>query len=156
MSIILSVSRGTGFAISTPAYTQTRMKQQIQHICLADDDHDDYLLFSTVLEEIDNSIQLNYFNAPEELLSYLHTTISLPDLIVLDMNMPRRNGQQCLEVIKNNDRLQPIPVVMFSTAFAPDAIELAHKTGAVKCLKKPDTISKLKEIIFDLLEPVRA
>jgi CheY-like chemotaxis protein len=130
------------------------MNTSIRHICLADDDEDDYLLFSTVLAEINNTIRLSYFNTCDGLWHFLRTTNHLPDLIVLDMNMPGNDGQKCLIGLKQEATLHDIPVAILSTYCSPQAVEEAYKTGALTCLKKPTSIAGLKMIITDLLQMV--
>ena len=76
------------------------MSRTVHHICMADDDLDDYQLFKAALNEVNPSVKLTYFSSCDSLLDYLHTTDSLPDLIVLDINMPGTNGYNCLVSIK--------------------------------------------------------
>ena len=92
------------------------MKSQIRHICIAEDDPDDYELFSGILKEINDNIRLTWFQTCEDLLEYLKTNKELPCLIVLDMNMPKMDGQTCLISLKKELNLLNTPVIIFSTA----------------------------------------
>jgi CheY-like chemotaxis protein len=127
------------------------MKNSVRHICLADDDSDDYLLFSSTLEDIDKTIQFTWCSTGEKLLEFLKSSPILPDLILLDLNMPTMDGPTCLKKLKADPALQPIPVVMFSTASSPAVIKQVEEHGALKYVLKPHSIAGYKEIIADLL-----
>jgi CheY-like chemotaxis protein len=131
------------------------MTTGIQHICLADDDEDDYYLFSTSLKEVNSAVRLSYFNTCDGLWHFLRTTNDLPDMIVLDMNMPGNDGQKCLIELKKEADLRHIPVAILSTCCSPADVEKAYKTGAFTWLKKPTSIAELKKIITNLLSAVR-
>lgn len=127
------------------------MKGDIQHICLAEDDPDDYLFFSDILMEINSSIKLTWFQTCEDLLAYLKTGSNLPCLIVLDMNMPKMDGQTCLVSIKKELELRHIPVIILSTAGQPTTINLAYKAGAFKYYHKPNSFDEIRKVISEIL-----
>lgn len=127
------------------------MKGEIRHIYMADDDHDDYLLFSTTLKEINDSVQILWFTRGQELLKYLATNIDLPDLIILDMNMPGNNGHECLQMIKDDTRFSNIPVVIFSTASSPEVVKNVFESGAFNFFKKPHSIEGYNKVIEEIL-----
>jgi len=90
-------------------------------IIFTDDDEDDHFIFKKVLEEIPVHTNLRCLNNGQALMQYLlQHTERLPDVIFLDLNMPRKNGPDCLIEIKGNDKLKHIPVVIYSTAFHKD------------------------------------
>src|SRR4051812_37598924 len=113
------------------------MIRTVHHICMADDDMDDYYLFKTALHEVDESVKLTYFGSCDALLDYLMTSNSLPDLIVLDADMPGTDGYNCLIAIKNNSKIADIPVIFYSTSSAPFLIQNAYESGACKYIVKP-------------------
>jgi CheY-like chemotaxis protein len=127
------------------------MADQVRHICLADDDPDDYYLFFKALKEVDDEIEFTWCNTCEKLLSFLTSTTSLPDLILLDWNMPRTDGPSCLKKIKEKELLNGIPVVIFSTASSPTNVETAMSFGAKQYVVKPFSIADLKKIIKELI-----
>jgi CheY-like chemotaxis protein len=127
------------------------MKGKTLQICMADDDADDYVLFSTILKEINNSVLLSWFATCIELIKYLNLTINLPDLIILDMNMPGNNGHECLQLIKRNPRFSNIPVVILSTASSPAAVKKAYECGAFKYLIKPHSMEGYTQVIEEIL-----
>lgn len=127
------------------------MKKEIRHICLAEDDPDDYYLFSKVLNEINSNIKLNWFQTCEHLLQFLETDTELPCLIILDVNIPKMGGQECLNIIKNEPNLQHIPVIIFSTAGQPKTINMAYQAGASKYILKPFSLDEFRSIVRDIL-----
>lgn len=131
------------------------MQAGVRHICLADDDPDDYYLFSRTLKEINDSVELTWCNTCDKMMMFLQDGSRLPDLILLDWNMPRTDGASCLKMIKEEIHLQHIPVVIFSTASTPGAVKTAREFGALKYLVKPFSIAELKEIITELLNIIK-
>lgn len=115
-------------------------------ILLVDDDADEADLFSEALSEIDRSIVCYYAKhgrqACEKLLKKGE---QLPDLIFLDINMPVMDGWQCLAVLKENDLLKDIPVIMYSTSGHTRDREQAFMQGAVFFLTKPNDYLGLKD-----------
>ncbi|AEV99629.1 hypothetical protein A4D02_27770 [Niastella koreensis] len=101
------------------------MKEGIKHICLTEDDPDDYYFFSEVLDELNGDVKLTWFQTCEDLLEYLKAGDNLPCLIVLDLNMPKMDGQTCLVSIKEELALHHIPVIILSTAGYPTTIDQA-------------------------------
>ena len=83
----------------------------IGNIILAEDDIDDQNIFQIALQEIDSSIQTQFVSNGKELLHLLQT--HKPDILFLDLEMPYKNGLECLLEIKNDPRLEKIPVIVF-------------------------------------------
>ena len=127
------------------------MSSAKKHICMAEDDADDYYFFSRILEEIDKSVKLTWFVSCESLLEYLKTGNDLPDVIVLDMNMPKINGQVCLTTIKSEALLHHIPVAILSTADCPKGIKTAYEGGAFRYFVKPRNLDGFRKIIQEIL-----
>ncbi len=128
------------------------MKGEIRHICLVEDDPDDYYFFAKILREINNDIKLTWFQTCERLLEFLSTRSDLPSLIVLDMNMPKMSGQECLEIIKKEPSLSHIPVIIFSTAGESKEFNLAYEAGAHKYFLKPFGVEGARKIIQEMLD----
>jgi len=127
------------------------MKKEIRHICMAEDDADDFYFFSKILKEINDSIKISWFQTCEDLLRFLMNGSDLPCLIVLDMNMPRMDGHSCLVTIKNEIMLHHIPVIIFSTAGHPDTMNKAKMAGAYKYLLKPHSLNDFRKIVEEIL-----
>ena len=110
-------------------------------ILLIDDDEDEQWIFTEALKEISNSITCLYAITAKEGLEL--SKQSLPDYIFIDINMPFSNGLQCLELIKSDDRLKEIPVIIYSTGINNTVIYAAMNKGAFACIKKENTIDDL-------------
>ena len=115
---------------------------------LVDDDIDDIALFEEALKEIDPNIECQSAINGRDALDRLSTDdASLPDIIFLDLNMPRLDGRQCLQELKKLPTLQSIPVVMYSTSSNSRDIESTMRSGAVCFITKPPDFKELKEIL---------
>ena len=71
----------------------------------------------------------------------------LPDVLFLDLNMPRKNGFECLSEIKLNPVLKQLPVIIFSASFEQDVVNRLHENGAQYFMRKPSEFSQFKKII---------
>jgi DNA-binding response OmpR family regulator len=120
-------------------------------IILADDDPDDRLLFKDAITEINNDISIHTLIGGVELMEHLRDKSNpLPDLIFLDLNMPRKNGFECLEEIRNDNRLKHLCIIIYSTSTQfKDILDTLNK-GANLYFTKPynfqDLVSRLKHI----------
>jgi CheY-like chemotaxis protein len=119
---------------------------------MAEDDPDDYHIFSEFLHETDNTIKLNWFQTCEGLLDFLKTSTNLPDLIVLDMNMPKMDGHTCLVSIKKELHFFHIPVMILSTTNHETTVNRALQAGAIKYYQKPYSLDEYRRIIKEMLE----
>ncbi len=118
------------------------------NIVLADDDIDDCVFFKKALEEILESSHLTIVNDGEKLMKYLNeNTDNLPLVLFLDINMPRKNGIECLAEIRQNKKFKGISVVMFSTTNSGDTINLLFRSGAHVYIHKPSDFAQLKQVI---------
>lgn len=117
------------------------------HILLCDDDDDDRYLFQKALKKHDPSARLSLVCDGEELMETLKKARDLPDIIFLDLNMPRKNGFECLEEIKKNVLLKNIPVIIMSTTCQEEAILKAYEAGANLFITKPVTFPELEVLI---------
>ena len=107
-------------------------------ILLAEDDKDDRFLFGKALKELSFSVKLTTVTNGESLMEYLHKhKWNLPDILFLDINMPRKNGIDCLKEIKNDIRLEKMSVVIFSTGYDEKAANDLYNMGAHLYIRKP-------------------
>ena len=128
------------------------------HILLADDDIDDRFFFSKALDEIPINTKLTTVNNGELLMEYLtNHQDDLPDLLFLDLSMPRKTGFECLAEIKENKKLAAIPVIMFTTSFTR-GIDLEDnlkttlmRMGAADYIRKPGEFDEYKLTIQQTL-----
>ena len=124
------------------------MTQKNRPIYLVDDDDDDRVLFQDALKEVNNDVDLVTLKDGEELMDVLEKNVPPePHIIFLDLNMPRKNGFECLYEIKRSNKLKDIPIIVFSTATQQDAIMRAYQNGANYYICKPNTFLLLKKVI---------
>ena len=118
------------------------------NILLADDDTDDCIFFKEALGELLLSTNLTTVNDGEQLMKLLtNETNVLPDVLFLDLNMPRKNGFECLTEIKLSKKLKQLPVIVFSTSFEQEVVNQLYKNGAQYFIRKPSEFSQFKKII---------
>lgn len=115
-------------------------------VLLADDDNDDKELFTEAIESIASNVSLHTVSDGTELMSKLNST-NLPDIIFLDLNMPCKNGFECLSEIRENDRFKNIPVIIYSTSVNPDQVESTYRQGANLYLQKPGSFVEIKLLL---------
>lgn len=124
---------------------------------IADDDIDDVELFKETLNEINPSIQLYTAYDGQEALSILRSgEFSLPDIIFLDLNMPRMGGKECLKELKSDSQLRHIPVIMYTTSSQSKDIEETMMKGAVCFITKPANMKDLRNILSSIAESLPA
>lgn len=124
-------------------------------ILMAEDDPEDTMLVKEALEEARLSNELRFVPDGEELMDYLHRRgryedpagSPRPGLILLDLNMPRKDGREALEEIKADPDLRTIPVVVLTTSKADEDILHSYGNGANSYITKPVTFDKLVEIM---------
>ena len=123
-----------------------------KNIFLADDDEDDRDFFQQGLKEVCDPCILTTAENGEVLMNLLSRKVSgLPDIIFLDLNMPAKNGFECLEEIKKDQNLKNLPVIIFSTTAQEGAISQTYNLGANYYVVKPTDFKALKKIITRVL-----
>ena len=123
------------------------------HILLADDDEDDRFLTREAFRQQFPVSEMEFVEDGEELMEYLRRTGRyetsehlLPELILLDLNMPRKDGREALQEIKTDHQLRHIPVIVLSTSDAQDDIEKSYFWGANSFITKPSSFQKLMDV----------
>lgn len=119
-------------------------------ILIADDDHDDCQMIKEALEESRLLNKLHFVHDGEELVNYLNTCQRPPGLILLDLNMPKKDGREALKEIKNNPRLRQIPVVVLTTSKAEEDVYRTYSLGVNSFITKPVTFDSFVTIMRDL------
>lgn len=125
-----------------------------RNIYLADDDDDDRVMFAEALFEIDSTVILTQAQDGQQLMEILYKqTDSLPDIIFMDINMPKQDGLKCLEEIRNQrGNLKELFVIILSTSSDPLVIDKAFNLGATFYAVKPSTFDDLKSFIKEVLQ----
>jgi CheY-like chemotaxis protein len=124
-------------------------------ILLADDDADDRLLFEEVFSSLPaNRYALNCVTNGEEVIHQLNLATdnsNLPDLIILDQNMPLLSGKETVEKLKSVPRYALIPVIIYSTYNDKNFIDGCMKLGVVAVVSKPDSYEGYVQMVHDFL-----
>lgn len=117
-------------------------------LLLADDDMDDCAFFKDVLDDLSVKAKLTVVNDGEQLMYTLNSgAMALPDLLFLDINMPRKNGFECLDIIKSDNTLKDLPVIIYTTSLNMDMVDLLYQKGAYHYIRKPGTYTGLIKVI---------
>jgi len=122
-----------------------------QLIFLAEDDADNCELFAEALQKVSATSILEQAEDGVVLLQKLYAATRIPDVIFLDLNMPRKNGWECIAEIKATPRFQDIPVVIFSASSRERDKEQLYQAGATLFIVKPDCFQHLIQVIRDVL-----
>ena len=123
----------------------------VVNILLADDDLDDCDLFKTALSELNIGAEIRVVYDGAELMKLLKQYNPLPCVLFMDQNMPKKNGMACLQEIKEDEKLRPLPVYILSTSFDKDIIKQLYTKGAEHYIRKPNGFSDLKQVILHAL-----
>ncbi|MBA2611400.1 MAG: response regulator [Bacteroidetes bacterium] len=123
-----------------------------KNIFLADDDDDDCAIFEDALNELNSEVKLTVTNDGVELLDTLNKTVPPPPYIIfLDLNMPRKNGFESLQEIREIKKLKDIPVVILSTSSNVEIIDRTFHLGANYYICKPTSYPLLTKMIAKVL-----
>jgi len=127
-----------------------------KYILLADDDSDDCMFFANALEELKVPFKLKTVFDGEQFMNFLENKENLPDIIFLDMNMPCKNGFECLVEIRKSERYKMIPVIIISTSLDENIIKSLHENGAFFYIKKPSLFAHLKKLMSLVINLIAA
>jgi CheY-like chemotaxis protein len=122
------------------------------HIILTDDDEDDRLFFIDAFEELNMNTKVTTFNDGLELMDYLNSEDAiLPNVLFLDLNMPKMSGIECLNEIRANSKMSDIAIAIYSTSASEEDIEETFVLGANIYIKKPNSFKQLKKVLSDVV-----
>jgi CheY-like chemotaxis protein len=129
------------------------MDPKIKKIYLAEDDADDRIFFEDALKQITTPTHLTIANDGLELMNSLEDVEEPPPphVIFLDLNMPRKNGFECLQEIRDAPKLKHIPVIIFSTTDNEDTVDITYQYGATYYICKPHSFELLVKAIERVL-----
>ena len=128
---------------------------QRRTILMADDDAEDCLLVRDALREAGRDCDLHFVRDGEELFDYLRhegefvdgRDAPWPDLILLDLKMPRKDGRETIRDLKADARFRGIPVVALTTSSARDDVEYSYDAGVNSYIAKPGTFRELVALL---------
>lgn len=123
-----------------------------RQILMADDDADDRFLVQAAFEDNNIPNPVVFFEDGEQLINHLsqNDLNDNPLLILLDLNMPKRDGREVLKLLRSNKVWNAIPIIIFSTSNAPDDVNAAYQLGANCYIIKPSSYEGLKEAVLNI------
>jgi CheY-like chemotaxis protein len=129
--------------------------ERLVNILLIEDNLGDIRLIQEVLKESEHKHNLNIVTDGEQAINYLkkegkHASALTPNLIFLDLNLPKKDGREVLAEIKNNNDLKTIPVVVFSSSEAEKDIQRAYDLHANCYVVKPFDFNQFSRVIQSL------
>lgn len=116
------------------------------HILFADDDSDETYLFNEALEHSGLDVVLSYANDGNSLLSFLKNN-TLPDVVIIDINMPYKDGLEALTEIKTHPEFAALPLVIYSTSKNANIIEASFQKGANLFVVKPNNFDGMVQVV---------
>jgi CheY-like chemotaxis protein len=130
------------------------MKKSMQ-ILLVEDNLSDVLLTKKVLENLETPLQLNVVGDGDEAMAYLrceppYAESPRPDLILLDLNMPKKGGCEVLREMQLDETLRPIPVVVLTTSDHDIDVNNAYRLGANSYIAKPSELAAFARVIASI------
>ena len=128
------------------------MQEDYIKIILADDDEDDRMFFTDAFDELKITTKVKTFNDGVYLMDYLNAEDSvLPNVLFLDLNMPRKSGMECLKEIKDNPKFKDVAIAIYSTSASEEDIENTFIMGANIYIKKPSDFGDLKKVLSEVV-----
>jgi CheY-like chemotaxis protein len=123
-----------------------------KRIIVADDDEEDRLQVQLVFNELRADVQIDFATDGSDLMSLLSKSEATSStlFILLDLNMPKKNGREALKEIKEDPALKKIPVIVFTTAKNEAEIRKCYDLGANTYIVKPDSIEDLRKVVLSL------
>jgi CheY-like chemotaxis protein len=126
--------------------TNTKVDQELTYVLLAEDDDDDYLIFSLAVDEL-TSVKVTLKRAENGDILMKLLDEKNPDLLFLDLQMPCKDGRQCIREIRANRKFDSLPVIVYSSMSDLESIEFCYREGSNLYAKKPASLSDLKGIL---------
>ena len=122
----------------------------IFHVLLVDDDEDDFVFFTEAVKNLPYRVKLSFAENGEVLLKLLDKH-KLPDIIFLDLNMPGKNGKECLNTIRANHIFDNLPIIIYSTSNEKTDIDSCYDGKANFYVVKPSSISRIRKVVEEML-----
>jgi len=124
-------------------------------VLIAEDDEDDFLLTLDALKEAGVNNEVHWVKDGNEILEFLSSKLNgnngssgeLPGMILLDLNMPKKDGREALQEIKSNPNFRKIPVIIMTTSSAETDVTNSYDLGVNSFIKKPDRFHDLVETV---------
>ncbi|MGJ8591311.1 MAG: response regulator [Aquaticitalea sp.] len=128
------------------------MQEDYTYVILADDDEDDRLFFTEAFDELKIRTRVDTYKDGVELMDALHSPeLPLPNIIFLDLNMPKKSGFECLVDLKKDKKFDSIAIAIYSTSASEEDIENTFVNGANIYIKKPNNFNDLKKVLTEIV-----
>lgn len=128
------------------------MQENYTYVVLADDDEDDRLFFTEAFDELKIKTNVKTYKDGVALMEALNLPDAvLPNILFLDLNMPKKSGLECLIDIKKNERFKDIAIAIYSTSASEEDIENTFVNGANIYIKKPNDFKDLKKVLSEVV-----
>jgi CheY-like chemotaxis protein len=125
------------------------LKESAKQVMLAEDDEDDFYFFSMAINEVPYTVVLKRADDGELLLELLNQEV--PDVLFMDMYLPKKNGRECLKEIRSNKKYDTLPIIIYTSMKELEQIEFCYREGSNLYVLKPTSFNELKEIIEKIL-----
>ncbi len=127
------------------------MENELFNLLLIEDDSEDFELIMELMRQSDMKINASVFKNGDEALTYLLSkTANKPDIVLLDLNMPKMNGVEFLEKIKKDEVLRLIPVIVLTTSEDNEDVRKSYYLGASCYIVKPVGLEKFQKLLRQL------
>lgn len=130
------------------------MVQKIR-IVLIEDDTDDVELLQESLDAHNINYTMTVLKDGSAAVAFCETADFLPDIIIMDFNLPKVHGRDVIRKIRCNEQFSRVPILILSTSSSQEDIAYAYKVGATKYLVKPATVESIKETVDTIIELAR-
>ena len=120
-------------------------------ILLVEDDEDDIAFFELALREQAIPTRLTTLTDGDQVMPYLDTTTEQPDLLVLDLNLPKLPGRDVLSQVRQSNAGQGFPIIILSTSSAREDNDFCLANGADRFLTKPTSLTSLSTMLAEVL-----
>jgi DNA-binding response OmpR family regulator len=121
------------------------LAENINEVLIADDDADDYKFLTSAIQDLTVTVIVSRAENGEILIKILNEKI--PDVLFLDVLLPRMNGKECLKEIRSNRRYDSLPIIMYTSLRDVETIEFCYREGSNLYVCKPNSYSELLEIL---------
>lgn len=120
---------------------------KIIKILLIEDDYDDIELLQDALQEQSIPHKMHVIKDGGQVAGYLKNSTEVPDVIVMDLNLPKVHGREIIKTIKSLEPFKEIPLLILTTSSSQNDMNYAYKEGASRYLIKPTTLPGIREVI---------
>jgi CheY-like chemotaxis protein len=124
-------------------------------IVIVDDDPDDCEILATALKEGYDSMHLLTFTEPDVFLEFIELTPDLPSIIVLDMYMPKLNGLEVIEKMKQNPNISDIPIVILSSVTTVSTLDAMDNANQIKSFVKPISLMEYSVLADKIVQTIQ-